>query len=141
MAVRRPTVYALVLTVGVALGLVADRAIDAQPTPTNTILLKHDVTGYSSREGVIVDTTIPLMAQSGWHHHPGQAFTYILDGEGVVQIKGQPQPTAIKPGTALVIDDDVVHNAKNTGPTPLRILTVYVVDKGKPLTVPDSPSQ
>jgi quercetin dioxygenase-like cupin family protein len=90
---------------------------------------------------VIVDTTIPLMSQSGWHHHPGQAFTYVLDGEGVVQIKGQAQPIAFKPGVALVIDDDVVHNAKNTGTTPLRILTVYVVDKGKPLTVPDNPPQ
>jgi hypothetical protein len=29
-----------------------------------------------------------------------------------------------------------VHNAKNTGTTPVKILAVYLVEKGKPLAEP-----
>ena len=41
--------FALVLAVGVAFGLMADRTLNAQQTPPNTILLKNDITSSVAR--------------------------------------------------------------------------------------------
>ena len=136
---RRAAVFALVLAVGVVFGLLADRTLlNAQPSSASKILLKHDVTGFEGREGIIVETTIPVGGESKWHHHPGGAYTYILSGESTLDIKGQ-QTIPRKTGDVSYIEGYVPHNAKNTGTTPLKILTVYVAEKGKPLTTYENP--
>ncbi len=138
---RKTVVVALVLLVGFVFGMIGDRALNAQQASVKrTVLLKHDIAGYASREGVVVEAEIGLASQSGWHHHPGEEYSYIMEGEGMLQIQGQ-QPLALKPGVVGHIDDAVPHNAENTGATPLRILVFYVVDKGKPLAIPDNPPQ
>ena len=46
------------------------------------------------------------------------------------------QPTiTVKAGDALK-NEAAVHNAKNIGKTPVKILAVYLVEKGKPMAEP-----
>jgi mannose-6-phosphate isomerase-like protein (cupin superfamily) len=39
----------------------------------------------------------------------------------------------VKAEESLANENGAVHNARNPGATPTRILTTYVVEKGKPL--------
>ena len=138
---RRTVVFALVLAVGVSFGLMADRTVNAQQEPVKrTVLLKHDITGFDGKDGSIVEAVISPGAQSGWHHHPGEEFIYIAEGSGVYEIKGQP-PQTVRTGSVLYNAVGGVHNAKNTGTTPLRVIGFLVLTKGMPLTTPDNPPQ
>jgi len=59
---------------------------------------------------------------------------YVLEGSMVVEKDGQA-PKTLKAGDAFTNMAEV-HNAKNLGKTPVKILTVYIVEKGKPLAEP-----
>jgi quercetin dioxygenase-like cupin family protein len=75
-------------------------------------------------------------ASSGRHRHPGVEVAYVLEGSMVVEHDGEA-PITIKAGEALK-NEAAVHNAKNIGKGPVKILAVYLVEKGKPMaeTVP-----
>ena len=68
-------------------------------------------------------------------NHPGDEISYILDGESELLIDGEA-PRRIKAGDAIVIKAGAVHDVRNTGKTPVRLIGVYVVEKGKPLATP-----
>jgi quercetin dioxygenase-like cupin family protein len=139
---RRAVVLALVLTVGFVFGMIGDRALNAQQPAVlkRAVLLQHDVNGFAGREVTMVSLEVPLAAQTGWHHHPGEEYSYVLEGEGVMEVKGQA-PIPLKAGSVVHNDEGVVHNAKNTSTAPFKLVTFYVVEKGKPLAVPDQPPQ
>ncbi len=138
---RRSLVLALVLVVAVLIGGVGTQVLNAQqPSVKRTVLFKGDVAGLAGKDGNIVEAVIPPGSQSGWHHHPGEEFIYILEGEGVYEIKGRA-PLPLQPGVVAHYDEGVVHNAKNTGTAPLRVLGFLILEKGKPLATPDSPPQ
>lgn len=69
------------------------------------------------------------------HTHPGIEMGYILEGEAVMSIAGQPDRT-VKAGDSYLIPAGVVHSAKVTGPGPIRIVGTFVVDREKPLASP-----
>jgi quercetin dioxygenase-like cupin family protein len=69
------------------------------------------------------------------HTHPGIEMGYVLDGEAVMSVAGQPDRT-VKAGDSYLIPAGVVHSAKATGSTPIRIVGTFVVDKAKPLASP-----
>ena len=50
-------------------------------------------------------------------------------------IDGQP-PRQVKAGESFVIQAGVVHDAHNNGTSPIKLVGVYVVEKGKPLATP-----
>jgi quercetin dioxygenase-like cupin family protein len=50
---------------------------------------------------------------------------------------GDAELTELKTGASLYFPREVAHGgAKVVGETPLRLLTVHIVDKGKPLSQP-----
>jgi quercetin dioxygenase-like cupin family protein len=68
------------------------------------------------------------------HFHNGEEAFYVLEG-AITEIPGQP-PTERVRGTGGINVRDVPHAGyKVVGNKPLKLLTVHVVDKGKPLTV------
>jgi quercetin dioxygenase-like cupin family protein len=101
---------------------------------TRTIVQKGDVAipGY---EAVVARVEVAPGVTAGWHTHPGEEVSYVLEGEGELLIAGQP-PRKVAAGEAFVIPAGTVHNARNTGSTPIRLVGVYVVEKGKPLASP-----
>ena len=69
------------------------------------------------------------------HTQPGEEAVYVLDGATLQMPDGKE--VARPPGQAGVNVRDVPHAGyKVVGDKPLKVLTVHIVDKGKPMTAP-----
>ena len=87
------------------------------------------------REAVVARVEVAPGARAGRHTHPGDEISYVLEGESELLIDGQP-PRIVKAGESFVIPAGVVHDAHNAGTVPVKLVGVYVVEKGKPLASP-----
>lgn len=101
---------------------------------TRTMVLKAD-TSMPGREAVVARVEVAPGAKAGRHTHPGDEISYVLEGEAVLLIDGQP-PRTIKAGESFLIPAGVVHDAHNESSAPTKLIGVYVVEKGKPLASP-----
>jgi quercetin dioxygenase-like cupin family protein len=101
---------------------------------TRTMVLKAD-TSMPGREAVVARVEVAPGAKAGRHTHPGDEISYVIEGETVLLIDGQP-PRTVKAGESFLIPAGVVHDAHNEGTTPTKLVGVYVVEKGKPLASP-----
>jgi quercetin dioxygenase-like cupin family protein len=72
---------------------------------------------------------------AGRHTHTGEEIGYLMEGEGEVLIEGQPA-LKLKPGESFIVPAGAKHDAHNTGSTPMKMVTVYLVEKDKPLATP-----
>ena len=72
---------------------------------------------------------------SGMHTHPGIETGYVLDGEVLMIVEGEPDRT-LKPGDSFVIPPGARHDVKSVGSVPAKAVSVFVVDKSKPLASP-----
>jgi len=124
---------------GTALALILAAASAVALYPQNpgiqrTVVHKSDVS-VPGREAVIARVEIAPGASAGRHTHPGDEISYVVEGEAEIQIDGQP-PRKVKAGDGFVIPAGSIHNARNTGAGPFKLVGVYVVEKGKPLATP-----
>jgi quercetin dioxygenase-like cupin family protein len=71
----------------------------------------------------------------GRHTHPGIESAYILEGGFDLPIEGQPT-RAYKPGDGFVIPPGTPHTGGKNGDAKTRVLSTYIVEKGKPLASP-----
>jgi quercetin dioxygenase-like cupin family protein len=104
------------------------------PGIQRTVVHRSDVS-VPGREAVVARVEIAPAASAGRHTHPGDEISYILEGEGEILIEGQA-PRKVKAGDGFVIPAGAKHDAHNTGAQPLKLVGVYVVEKGKPLATP-----
>jgi quercetin dioxygenase-like cupin family protein len=70
------------------------------------------------------------------HTHPGVESGYVVEGGGVLFVQGQP-PRHLQPSESFVIPAGVPHSFHN-GDKPTKIISSFVVEKGKPLAAPAS---
>jgi quercetin dioxygenase-like cupin family protein len=124
------------LVVGGILLAVAGVIVAQSSALTRTIVTKADVS-VPGREAVVARVEVAPGGVAGWHTHPGDEISYVIDGEATVMVAGQP-PRKVAAGEGFVIPAGVVHNAKNDGATAVKLVGVYVVEKGKPLASPAS---
>lgn len=68
------------------------------------------------------------------HTHPGVEEGYVLEGGGVFGMMGVAD-RKIGPGDAFAVPTEVPHLLQ-TGAAKTRVLSIYVVDKSKPLASP-----
>ena len=122
------------LLVGIALSIAAGVLMAQNSGLTRTLLTKADIS-VAGREAVVARVEVAPGARAGLHTHPGDEISYVLEGQVELLIDGQP-PRVVKAGEALVIPAGVVHDAHNAGDATVRLLAVYVVEKGKPLATP-----
>ena len=126
----------LVLAIGSGIGIAADRLAFAQPQQPSaikrTVLQRVDAPGNPGYEAVMAIAEIPAGASSGKHFHHGVELAYILDGSMTVEAAGKPV-ASYKTGEPLKNDSGGVHNAINKSKKPVKILAVYLVEKGKPM--------
>ncbi len=101
---------------------------------TRVVVTKADVS-ISGKEAVVARVEVAPGAAAGWHTHPGEEISYVLEGDATLLIAGQP-PRKVSAGEAFVVPAGVVHNAMNHGSTPTKLVGVYVVEKGQPLASP-----
>src|SRR5882724_9534209 len=117
---------------GILLASASTVALFSQnPGIQRTVVHKSDVS-VPGREAVIARVEIAPGASAGRHTHPGDEISYVLEGEGEILIQGQPA-RKVKAGDGFVIPAGAIHDARNTGTVPVKLVGVYVVEKGKPL--------
>ena len=101
---------------------------------TRTLVGKADVS-VPGREAVVARVEVAAGAKAGRHTHPGDEISYVMDGEVTLLVDGQP-PRKLKAGESFVIPAGVVHDAHNDSAEHVKLLGVYVVEKGKPMASP-----
>ncbi len=105
----------------------------AQEGIKRTPLQKTDFPeGYTTVTGT---AEIQPGVSAGRHTHPGIETGYVIEGESVLMIDGQPEIT-LKAGDSYTIPAGVPHDAKAVGEKPAKVLAVYVIERGKPLASP-----
>ncbi|WP_256079377.1 cupin domain-containing protein [Massilia sp. YIM B04103] len=119
---------------GVCLFLLSSLALSQATGIKRTLVHKAD-TSIDHREAVVARVELEPGVVAGRHTHPGDEISYVLEGEGELLIDGEP-PRKLKAGEAFVIPAGKIHDAKNTGPGTMRLVGVYVVEKGQPLASP-----
>jgi len=119
----------VLFALGVATGLVAQTNNDS---PQRVEQKRADLSGAPGME-VIASTAEYMPGESvGLHFHHGVEAAYVIQGARV-QAPGQEART-IATGATIMNLRDVKHGGfKVVGDTPLKLFTVHVVDKGKPL--------
>ncbi len=108
-------------------------AEDAPPAIKRTPLQAIDFPeGYKTVTGL---AEIVPGGASGLHTHPGIETGYILEGEVLMSVEGQPDKT-LKSGDSYMIPASARHDVKSIGSVPAKAVSVFVVDKSKPLASP-----
>ena len=131
---RNRFLFVVALLLGGALGVGVDRAVGAQQGGVKrTMLMRTDEPGSTTHEAVMGIAEIAPGASAGRHRHPGVEIGYVLEGSMILMHEGHAD-LSLKPGDTF--KNDGVHDAKNTGDKPVKILAVYLVEKGKPLAEP-----
>lgn len=125
------------LTVGILLGVIGTKALNAQQEPMKrTVLIKTDLAGIAGKEGILVLVEFAPGAATDPHYHPGEEMAYLLEGTVSLEVKGQP-PITVKPGDTFHMPPAQVHRVKNlSSTTPAKALTFTIAEKGQPATVP-----
>jgi quercetin dioxygenase-like cupin family protein len=99
-----------------------------------TELKRADLTG-TNMEIIISVLEVPPGSSIDRHTHPGEEAVYVLDGATLQFPDGKE--VARPAGQAGINVRDVPHAGYTVvGDRPLKLLTVHIVDKGKPMTVP-----
>lgn len=104
------------------------------PGVQRTVVERADVS-VPGREAVIAHVEIAPGASVGRHTHPGEEISYVTEGEGELLVEGQPA-RKLKAGDGFIVPMGAKHDARNTGAKPLKVVAVYLVEKGKPLATP-----
>ncbi|HUP48152.1 MAG TPA: cupin domain-containing protein [Thermoanaerobaculia bacterium] len=122
-----------VLLAAVTLLLVLPALLPAQEVK-RTELQRGDLTG-TTMEVILAIMEIPPGATVPRHFHHGEETMYVLEG-AMVQMPGQASQM-LAAGSSAINARDVPHAGfQVVGEKTLRLLTVHVVDKGKPLYPP-----
>jgi quercetin dioxygenase-like cupin family protein len=119
---------------GVLFSAVSTGAL-AQASGLKREMVKKGDVSVPNHEAVVARVEVAPGIVAGRHTHPGDEISYVLEGEGEVLFDGEP-PLKIKAGDAFIIPAGKIHDAKNTGTGPLKLVGTYVVEKGKPLATP-----
>ena len=98
-----------------------------------TVLQKFDVPP-GERETVTAYIEIPANTDVARHTHPGPEVDYVVEGDLVLNIDGQP-PKPYKAGESFYIPAGTIHGGRS-GPNGAKLLGSYIVEKGKPLASP-----
>ena len=126
----------LALVVGIGLGVGGMQVLQAQQQEIKRNVLQHaDLTGVPGTEVYMTLIDAAPGASFAPHIHHGDEFTYVLQGSIDLDVAGEGSKT-VKAGDSIHVVRDTVHGGKVAGDTPLKLLAIHVVDKGKPLADP-----
>ena len=100
--------------------------------PQRQELKRADLTASNDMEVITSISEIKRGETIPRHYHHGIETGYVLQGT-MVQLPGQA-PTMMQTGSAIMNLRDVPHAGFTVvGDQPLKLLSVHIVDKGKPL--------
>jgi quercetin dioxygenase-like cupin family protein len=116
-------------------------ALEASQSVTVTPLLKSTTSwngvaifypqGNTEITGMVVE--IAVGAETGWHLHSVPSFGMMLEGSLEVSLK-DGSTKILQKGEALIEVVNTLHNGKNIGDTPVKIVVFYAGAVGSKLT-------
>ncbi len=101
------------------------------PTSWNGAALSYP-SGQAEVTAMLIE--IAPGAETGWHLHPVASFAYILEGELEVSLK-DGSVKRLAPGQALAEVVNTLHNGRNVGKGPVKLVVFYAGAAGSTLTV------
>ena len=120
---------AVLFGVGVTTGIVAQTLADS---PQRMEQKRADLSGAPAMEVIASVAEYKNGEAIELHLHHGIEAAYVLQG-AAIQVPGAA-PSALPTGATVLNLRDVKHGGyKVVGDTPLKLFTVHIVDKGKPL--------
>jgi quercetin dioxygenase-like cupin family protein len=128
---RKPTLGLAVLLALAGSITIVGTTQTLQPTFTRTMLQDQDLS-VKDRHGVMSRSEFQPGATSGRHFHPGEEFGYVLEGTLELTVDGKPAQR-LKAGDIIFMPAGAIHEAKNVGTGTLKVLSTYVLEKGKPV--------
>jgi quercetin dioxygenase-like cupin family protein len=126
---------AIATVFGVALGVAGTQGLYAQQEIKRNVLQHADLTGTPATEVYMTVIDAPAGSSFAPHVHHGDEFTYVMEGAIDLDVAGQPSKT-VKAGDTIHVTRETVHGGKVAGASPLKLLAIHIVDKGKPLVDP-----
>jgi quercetin dioxygenase-like cupin family protein len=126
--------FAVLAAIAIAVPAAAQQAPVAPSPVKRTPIGKVDVPG-SNYEVITAMVEIQPGFKAGRHTHPGTVQAQVLEGEFMIQFDNQPEKT-FKAGQSLEVPNAAIHNEGAVGSAPVKLIAVYVVEKGKPLVSP-----
>jgi quercetin dioxygenase-like cupin family protein len=118
--------------------LLTHTASAQQPGIKRTELQRHDLS-IPGRELNQVLVEFGPGVSFPKHSHPGEEVVYVVEGSLEYALDGRP-PVTLKAGEVLFIPAGTPHAVKNVGSSTAAELATYIVEKGKPLLVPNQTS-
>lgn len=91
--------------------------------------------GRAEITGMVVE--IAPGGETGWHLHPVPSFGMLLEGELEVRLK-TGESRRIRAGEALAEVTNTLHNGRNVGAVPVRIVVFYAGAVGQKLSVKEN---
>jgi len=119
----------LLFLLGLGAGLTAQTLTDS---PQRQEQKRTDLTGAPDMEVIASIVELKPGESSNLHLHHGVEAFHVLQGS-MIQAPGK-EPSMLPTGMTSLNLRDVKHGGfKVVGDTPLKLFTVHIVDKGKPL--------
>ena len=84
---KRPLYFHVYLAALLMLTAVPAKAADVKE------LFAIDLADYPGKEGRVIEVSYPPGAQDMVHRHDAHAFVYVLEGQIIMQLRGQPAVT------------------------------------------------
>ncbi|MEI8343125.1 MAG: cupin domain-containing protein [Verrucomicrobiota bacterium] len=77
---------------------------------------------------------IPPGAETGWHKHPVPCYAYILSGSVMVELENG-KSYSFHAGQAFAETVNTLHNGKNTGTEPVKIVMTAIGEEKEPIVI------
>lgn len=101
-------------------------------------MLHGAVEGAENKEAAMLAITIAPGGSSGRHTHPGDCYGTVVEGTVELRVDGR-ELRRVDAGDAWHNPRGAIHELRNVGGAPARVVNTLVVDKGKPRMQPASP--
>jgi quercetin dioxygenase-like cupin family protein len=128
--------------VGVALSLAGSLAVSGPhaqaPGFKVTPLLQSTFGDDASKDAVVLAVDLAPGASTGRHTHPGDCYGAVVDGVVELHVEGR-EPRWVPTGQAYHNPRGTIHEFRNAGDRPARLVNTMVVDKGQPRLQPAAP--
>jgi quercetin dioxygenase-like cupin family protein len=107
-------------------------ATNAQPPGLKSTVLQRGDISFPGREVVTVQNESQPGVRIPRHTHPGEEVGYLLEGNFRLEVDGK-SPVVLKAGDVFLVPAGTPHKAMNEGTTTAKVLSTYIVEKGKPV--------
>jgi quercetin dioxygenase-like cupin family protein len=113
---------------------------DAAPPPPAAVvqtLMERELSDFPGKEALMLTVEYPPGGASLPHRHDAHVLVYVLEGEVIMQVAGQPARKIGAGGTFYEGPTDVHVRSANTSSTaPAKLLVVMLKDRGRPDSMP-----